>query len=107
MWDPQENVFKYHVSPYTGNNDDEQNILPYIVKIFDPLGFLSLTIFQLKWYLQQLWLLKEHWDTVLLHKLFELWRSLVSGIEYLSHIKISRFLGSGDNITIIGCCDTS
>lgn len=51
----QEDVFKFHVSPYTGNIP-KRNILSYIAKFYDALGYLSPTIFQLKWYLQQLWL---------------------------------------------------
>ena len=51
MWDLSEDVFTFHVSAYQGLLT-KRNILSYIAKIYDPLGFLAPIVFQFKWFLQ-------------------------------------------------------
>lgn len=61
MWDPRLDCFTFHISPFS-DRVTKGTILSYIAKIYDPMGFLAPAIFYMKWFLQQLWLVKVDWD---------------------------------------------
>ncbi|XP_076764826.1 uncharacterized protein LOC143431769 [Xylocopa sonorina] len=62
-WNSQTDTINYSVSPVSiGNQVSKRSILSDIAKIFDPLGLLGPVVVKAKILLQQLWLLKLHWD---------------------------------------------
>lgn len=52
-------------------------------------------------------MVKVHWNDILSDELSDLWLSLTSDIEYLSHTKIPRLVGYGENVMIFGYCNVS
>jgi len=44
----------------------KRDILSYMSKVFDPIGFISPVMVQLKLILQSAWLVKQGWDEELL-----------------------------------------
>ena len=107
MWDPRTDSFRFQSSPFTGAVT-KRTVLSYIARIYDPMGFLSPITFSMKWFLQQLWLLKINWDEELDLNFKTTWLEFCSELCHLSSIHISRFIGPYNNDTvIIGFSDDS
>jgi len=89
----------------------KRSVLKLSAKIFDPLGFLSPFIIQLKTLFQQLCIDKRSWDHPLEGTVLEEWNQLMKELKTLSCIKISRyyFIPNKESITcqLHGFCDAS
>ena len=85
-WNPKDDSFKFHFTTF-----QIFSILRYIAQMYDPLDFLSSVIFYLKWFMQQLWLLKVYWDDPLPEGTCDAWTSFTSEMECLSAISIPRY----------------
>ena len=74
----------------------KRSVLRLSAKIFDPLGFLSLFIVQLKISFQQLCVDKTNWDQPLKEHTLEEWNKLVTDLRTLtkfeSHVTVSVLL---------------
>ena len=69
----------------------KRSLLRLSTKIFDPLGFLSPFITQLKILFQQLCVDKINWDHPLDSLALNGWKKLLKELETLSEIRISRY----------------
>ena len=87
------------------------SVLRLSAKIFDPLGFLSPFIVQLKILFQQLCVDKTNWDHPLKEQTLEEWNKLLSDLEVLSKIRIPRYCISFTKEMVTcqlhGFCDAS
>ena len=107
LWDSKGDCFKFHITPFEGKVT-KRTVLSYIAKIYDPLGFLSPVIFYLKWFFQQLWVLKLRWDDPLPDDLYHSWISFTSEMDCLSTITIPRYFGLNEEFSFIaGFSDAS
>ncbi|XP_050303785.1 uncharacterized protein LOC126741423 [Anthonomus grandis grandis] len=109
-WDPNEDVLKYAVTPYTNENKiTKRNILSTIAQIFDPLGLIGPSIIKAKLIMQQLWHLKIDWDEDIPNDLKTAWLEFILQIDYLNKIRIPRqvLLTGIKNLELYGFCDSS
>ena len=107
LWDPKGDNFSFHVSKFD-TSLTKRNILAYIARIYDPLGFLAPVVFYLKWFLQQLWLLQLEWDDELPADLGANWMGFTSEAHHLSSLIVPRYLGIiNEEASLIGFSDAS
>ena len=66
-------------------------LLRITAKIFDPLGFLSPFVIQLKVMFQQLCIDGKNWDAEITGKLLEQWKKILSDMQSLYHIEVPRY----------------
>lgn len=107
-WEPSIDAFTFHTQPFN-SPCTKRNILSFIAKTFDPLGYLSsITIF-MKSVLQKLWLFKLGWDCPVPPSLETTWLKFVFSIPSLNQLKVSRFVTPSkyDSVSLVGFCDAS
>ena len=89
----------------------KRSLLRLSTKIFDPLGFLSPFVIQLKLLFQQLRVDKINWDYPLEGLALSEWKKLLNELEALSEIRIQRYyLNPNKKIVtsqLHGFCDAS
>ena len=68
----------------------KRSLLRITAKIFDPLGFLSLFVIQLKVLFQRLCSDRCGWDDPLPDKVLVQWQKIVSGLQSLNGMKVPR-----------------
>lgn len=106
-WNPSNDCFSYQVLPFD-SAPTKRNILSYIARTFDPLGFLTPVTFWIKYFIQQLWLAQLDWDTPLTPILVTAWNDFSSQFPTLQDIRIPRFFGqTSQNIRLLGFADAS
>ena len=71
----------------------KRNILRIAGRLYDPMGFLSPYITQIKIYIQRLWERGLEWDEELPADLTNHWKNWVSQLQFLSTIHIPRYIG--------------
>ena len=69
----------------------KRSLLKFTAKLFDPLGFLSPYIIQLKILFQKLCDDHKCWDDPLHGELLEKYKSIVSELHFLSRVKVPRY----------------
>lgn len=107
MWEPTSDCFKYYITPFTGPVT-KRTVLSYMSRIFDPLGYLSPIIFNIKSFLQKLWTSNTVWDEVLPSDLLNYWIEFSQGLPCLSELSIPRYTSSCvDDHHLVGFCDAS
>lgn len=107
QWTPRSDDFSYQVTPFD-LKPTKRNILSYIAKMFDPLGFLAPVTFWAKFFMQKLWQEKLNWDDELPSQLSNAWMEFSSHLSEISTIKIPRFFGTtNQDPYLIGFCDAS
>ncbi|XP_076760954.1 uncharacterized protein LOC143429305 [Xylocopa sonorina] len=109
-WNSQTDTINYSVSPASiGNHISKRSILSDIAKIFDPLGLLGPVVVKAKILLQQLWLLKLHWDESVPSTIHTAWQEYRTQLSQLNNIAFPRktTLDEADDIQLHGFCDAS
>ena len=71
----------------------KRNVLKIAGKLFDPLGFLSPYIIQIKIYIQMLWERGLEWDELLPSDLKGQWEQWIHELQLLPQIQIPRYIG--------------
>lgn len=115
MWDHTTDTFKFdltHLRSYVNSESvSKRMILQLTAKIFDPIGFVSLFVVQLKILFQTLCQDKLDWDAQLSGELLVKWRTIMSEISALDKVHIGRCYFSFRNPTrsvhLHGFCDAS
>lgn len=108
QWVPKQDIFSYHITPFSAE-PTKRNILSYVAKMFDPLGFLAPLIFWAKVFLQHLWIEKIDWDDPIPSHLLESWHIFATQLEDVPKICIPRLLSHNHavDIHLIGFADAS
>lgn len=109
FWQCSNDIFSFqvNVSPVSSIINKRQ-ILSDASRLFDPLGWLSPVIVNVKIFFQRLWLLDVTWDDELPPATVEEWRKLHTSLKLLEDITIPRWLPTDDNETQLhGFCDAS
>ena len=89
----------------------KRSLLRFTAKLFDPLGFLSPYVIQLKFLFQELCSDHKGWDDPLQGESLEKCKLIVSELHYLAKIKVPRYYFE-HNQSICSCqlhgfCDAS
>lgn len=74
--------------------DTKRSVLPFIARMFDPLGWLAPIIIIAKIFLQELWAIRLDWDEELLEELQARWTTFTRQIEHVKTISIPRWYGT-------------
>lgn len=87
----------------------KRNILSFISKMYDPLGFCGPVITTGKIILQKLWKSQIGWDTIISGELELLWKKFAYELLSMNTISIPRYfeLKIKAQVEIIGFCDAS
>jgi hypothetical protein len=87
----------------------KRSLLSDINRIFDPIGLITPILIRGKIFLQQLWLLKLSWDSILSADLQARWINFYSSLMSLDKLSISRktIIDCESTITLHGFCDAS
>lgn len=108
-WFPAEDCFRYAIQNTPLIQITKRTVLSHISKLFDPLGWIAPIIIVAKIYMQQLWLVKIDWDTVLPQELAQQWAVFYDDLRQLSELRIPRWIGTSQQASfqLHGFCDAS
>lgn len=96
--------------PFNIENPTKRQILSYISKFFDPLGFMSPVIVKAKAFMQKLWLEKLDWDDFPPEGIRLEWLSFVKSLMDMQPLHIDRNIRINKNanaVQLIGFADAS
>ncbi|KAJ0172877.1 hypothetical protein K1T71_011053 [Dendrolimus kikuchii] len=86
----------------------KRQLLSYISKIYDPLGWLSPLTIRAKLLFQNTWLNNSTtWDGQLPDEIKEAWNQLNHDFQHLNTFEIPRYLGQKQTYTLHAFCDAS
>ena len=88
----------------------KREVLRYVAKMYDPLGFIVPITFHGKVFLQNLWKHNLTWDEQLPETLCQEFSKLLMLLQEVSAIKIPRFIGTSDHdsvLQVLVFCDAS
>ena len=71
----------------------KRGILSQLCTIFDPLGILNPCTLELKLIVQELWLRKIEWDSIIPKDLLDRFNKFQNRFIYLENIEINRYYG--------------
>lgn len=108
QWNPSTDSFSYSVKPL-GETCSKRSVLSELARIYDPLGFLTPFVLNLKHLIQQLWSLGLDWDSSPPDHIIQIWSHIKKEMCQLSNITIPRFLASEGmrSCQLHGFCDAS
>ena len=96
LWNPESDQISYEITqsipkaiPQILNR---RIALELVMKVYDPLGFLSPFMVQGKMLLRETWELKLGWDDALPHSLYEKWVQFLQEMATLRELKYDRCL---------------
>ncbi|XP_011859248.1 PREDICTED: uncharacterized protein LOC105556757 [Vollenhovia emeryi] len=100
-WDSIQDAFKFDslVSRSTSDKLTKRAILSDISRLFDPLGWLAPVTVVAKILMQDLWIMKCEWDTVLPVEIRSRWQEYCDSLADLPKISISRWLGHSAEVS--------
>lgn len=92
-WNPSQDDFTFdpeviQLSP----NPTKRIILANIARLFDPLGWISPVIVTAKIIMQDLWILKIGWDSLLPSQISQRWAVFLDNLAHLRKLTIPRWL---------------
>ena len=97
-WNSFEDYFTFHeqgiLEKALGVRPTKRNILSVSGKLYDPTGWLSPFIIQVKILIQKMWQRGLEWDETFPADLQLEWDEWKNELHMLSHIKIPRYIGS-------------
>lgn len=108
QWNPKDDTFGYKIA-LQDQSITKRGILSTIAKLYDPLGFLTPTVFLMKTFMQELWKEGLDWDKPVPDHLSTPWMHLLVELPQLSEIQIPRFIGFSEKYEyqIVGFSDAS
>ncbi|XP_063979923.1 uncharacterized protein LOC135163947 [Diachasmimorpha longicaudata] len=109
-WDSATDQIKYSVKIAPDIQQiTKRVVLSETAKLFDPLGLLSPVIIVAKAFIQRLWALKIHWDTILPAEPQREWLQLYQQLPLLEQTTFPRgaLIPEATNIQLHGFCDAS
>ncbi|KRX47349.1 hypothetical protein T05_80 [Trichinella murrelli] len=92
VWDSKEDIITFPVVSVARPDQQmtKRGMLSVIMKIFDPLGYLSPFLVKAKRMLQALWRKGIDWDTPLPQNMLKDWRDWIAEIPSISEIRLPR-----------------
>ncbi|XP_043862230.1 uncharacterized protein LOC122756477 [Drosophila santomea] len=109
-WDQVRDTFMFSFSPrFDSDHVTKRSILSIASSLFDPLGLVTPIIIVAKIILQELWLLKLHWDESVPQGIHTAWMSLLASLSSLESVAIPRYClqSAIHTFQIHGFCDAS
>ncbi|XP_076549276.1 uncharacterized protein LOC143308232 [Osmia lignaria lignaria] len=96
QWNPHQDEFRFTTSDFEGLSREvtKRAVLSNIARLFDPLGWLAPITIGAKILMQDLWILKVGWDSVLPVEVQDRWREYCNSLSALPALSISRWLGA-------------
>nr|CAH7749249.1 unnamed protein product [Callosobruchus chinensis] len=92
-WYPNQDMLSYAFNiEFPNKRITKRVVLSVVASIFDPLGLMSPVIISFKILLQQLWQQNLEWDEPLPQKLLDVWNHLISDIDSINSIQVSRHI---------------
>jgi len=85
----------------------KREVLSYVARVFDPLGFVLPVLVAAKIFLSRLWKQKLEWDEQLEPDLVEQWNRVKSSIDKVTTLTFNRSAYEGDEISLTLFCDSS
>ncbi|XP_046142527.1 uncharacterized protein LOC123987999 [Osmia bicornis bicornis] len=111
QWNPNRDEFRFTTLDFKGLTGavTKRSVLSNIARLFDPLGWLAPITITAKILMQDLWILKIGWDSVLPLDVQDRWRDYCSSLSILPALPISRWLGAScdSGLQIHGFSDAS
>lgn len=94
---------------FDAKNITKREILAYIGKFYDPMGFVGPTVVQAKAIMQKLWSSKTDWDAAPDENIKTEWLQFLSSLAKMDPIYIDRNiqLSDADSVELIGFSDAS
>ncbi|KRX33666.1 hypothetical protein T05_16002, partial [Trichinella murrelli] len=94
LWDSKEDIITFPVASVAnpGQQMTKRRMLSVVMKIFDPLGYLSPFLVKAKRMLQTLWRKGIDWDTPLPQSMLKDWRDWIAEMPSISEIRLPRCL---------------
>ncbi|KRX12510.1 Transposon Tf2-6 polyprotein, partial [Trichinella nelsoni] len=92
VWDSKEDMITFPIVSVARPDQQmtKRGLLSVIMKIFDPLGYLSPFLVKAKRMLQVLWRKGVDWDTPLPQNILKDWRDWIAEIPLISEIRLPR-----------------
>lgn len=107
QWNPKSDSFCYRITSFD-SPVTKRNLLSYISKMFDPMGFLAPVVLWAKIFIQKLWTIKLGWDDDLPTQFANSWLLFADQLKVLTQISLPRYTGSAvDSAQLVGFCDAS
>ncbi|XP_066595459.1 uncharacterized protein [Prorops nasuta] len=96
LWRTESDSFGFNIQqvPTPNQRTTKREVLSYLARLFDPLGWLAPVIVRAKILLQDLWILKIDWDTPLPEEVLKKWNSYCLTLPGIADISVNRWLGS-------------
>ena len=91
LWSPAEDTLSIEARA-SDITPTKRGVVRMAARIFDPLGFISPFVLQVKILIQRLWVLKIDWDEDLSGTEFAQWTSWLSELREVEDIKVPRCL---------------
>ena len=85
-------------------------ILSYIAKLFDPLGWLAPVTIRAKIFMQDLWKSNLKWDELIFNELAQEWKIYYDQLDVIEDISVPRYIQyqlQGAKYELHGFCDAS
>ncbi|XP_037957528.1 uncharacterized protein LOC119687322 [Teleopsis dalmanni] len=109
-WDSNQDQFLFSYNPSkTYTSLTKRSILSISSSIFDPMGLIAPIIIKSRVLLQDLWIMKIDWDTVVPQQIGIKFENFINDLNNLKSIKIPRYVLQTDiiNMQLHGFCDAS
>ncbi|UYV77428.1 hypothetical protein LAZ67_15000995 [Cordylochernes scorpioides] len=109
-WNPKEDCFVYNLQCTSATEEfTKRQMLSFVAKLYDPVGWLAPVIIVGKTMIQQLWVTGAKWDEPKEFTIRDLWRKFRDELKYLRSMRIPRCLGleGMQEIQLHGFCDAS
>ncbi|UYV73851.1 hypothetical protein LAZ67_11001138, partial [Cordylochernes scorpioides] len=97
-WIQSEDCFVYDVQSLEKTSvTTKREMLSFIAKLYDPLGWLAPVLVTGKIMVQRLWITGLHWDDPMDESLIETWTKFRKELNFIRSLRIPRWLGLGRN----------
>ncbi|UYV72012.1 hypothetical protein LAZ67_9001549, partial [Cordylochernes scorpioides] len=93
-WIQSEDCFVYDVQSLEKTSvTTKREMLSFIAKLYDPLGWLAPVLVTGKIMVQRLWITGLHWDDPMDESLIETWTNFRKELNFIGSLRIHRWLG--------------
>ncbi|XP_046143144.1 uncharacterized protein LOC123988150 [Osmia bicornis bicornis] len=96
QWNPHHDEFRFTTSGFKDLSREvtKRDVLSNIARLFDPLGWLAPVTISAKILMQDLWILKVGWDSVLPVEVQDRWSEYCNSLSAMPALSINRWLGA-------------